>query len=810
MRLFGQLFCFWKERILPFGPNHPLRFLVNSLATLGLGLLGASAYGDAAALDYQPVPTGACRGSYVEPAWQPLSEANAADQGISVEADSGRYVEGGSTKFVGKVQISSAQQQLSASTVTYDDQTQTYQASGEVVVRQPGLLLTGASAEGSLSAGTAALKEASLLLHQSRLRVAAGQIARSEDGRLIIDNSKATTCEPQGNTWAIHSRSLTIYPSKGYGVAKGMALRVKGIPVAYFPYLHFPIDDTRYSGFLLPSIGQDSEGGLDLAIPWYFNLAPNYDLTYALRSVWKRGLGHEAIFRHLSKRTSNQLGGAYLPDDDAHGGGDRWLGYLQHSGSYGNWSSQLNYASLSDVDYLRDLGNPTLGRRVQKGTAGSAYAPALRRSGALAWRRQGWQARLELQSFQSLSRLQPNQYEILPRFSARWRGRLAKLEVDSVMQLTRFDQRASQGEAEPVTGNRYLLDTRAALPLRAAWGFFTPTVMLTHRSYDLEGAVTGRDSPEITTFRASLDAGLVFERETRLLGSPALQTLEPRLHLLYAEEDFQDDLPQFDTASLTPSYSQLFKNNRFSGYDRIGDAQRISIGLSSSLSSLKTGRHLLTANLGLATYLEDRQVRLADRQLRPKAEASPLFFSLAANFTPQLSTQLSYERDPDLSRSNRGFFSIKYRSDNKRLFSLLYANTNHEVQRDSQYQHFQNEEETRLSFFWPLTQSSAQGGAPRWHLVGSWNYGWDENKTIETLAGLEYNSCCWKLRLAFRRHLKDPRLVVSQAADGSPMTHFTQAGESGVFLEFQLKGLGSLGRRLDSLYEDTIFGYRAD
>jgi LPS-assembly protein len=755
--------------------------------------------GDAASTDWQPGATGQCRGSYIEPK---RSAGDLADDRVRASAESALHVRDHSTTLNGDVRISQRNQTLTADFASIDAVTETYTAEGDVALRQPGLLITGETIKGNLFSGTAFVDSASFLLHANRVRGSAASISRDDTETLTIAGGSFTTCEPDSDTWAISGEEIRLFTRDGYGTARDVTLRIKDLPVAYVPYLRFPIDDSRQSGFLVPSAGHDNDGGTDIAVPYYFNLRPNLDATYTLRSIWKRGVMHEAELRYLNASSTNTIAATFLPSDDIYDGRDvitatnpdeedRWLTHINHRGQYGLWSSRINFTSVSDIDYFHDLGGFTATRTQFDRVYDESDAPALLRTGSLGYTRDNWQAMLELRSFQELSQLRPEQYAVLPRLTLTGRHQLAALRLQATAQLTEFDRSGNTPD-----GTRMVLDTRATLPLQNTWGFLTPGIRIIHRDYDLNRVATvNRDSASLTTTLASLDAGLIFERRTEFRGQKLRQTLEPRIYFLHAEEDFQDDLPSFDSTPLTPSFENLFRDVRFTGYDRIGDADQVSLGITSSFYDSR-GRQLLSASLGQRFYLEDRQVNYGlTPGIDPTADLSPLFMTLQTSLG-HLQLNASYEFDADQGRSNRGFLGMRYRTPGGAAFDVTYTMTEQSIQRAFLPR---NEEETDISFVWPLS--------PAWTLLGRWNYGLDNRQTIESLVGVEYNDCCWRARIVFRRELEEPRLLRVEMP-GMPTRFVTdRRADSGIYFEFQLRGLASLGGRLNSMIQDSIPGF---
>ena len=741
---------------------------------------------------------GQCKGRYAE-------SATVATDKIKASADSATHLQDHSTTFVGNISIRHKSQELKADFVTIDAATEIYSAEGNVSLRQPGLLMKGEKITGNLFNNTAAIDSASFLLHKNRVRGTATSIAKDSEESLVIKDGSFTTCEPGSETWVVEGESIELNTADGYGIARDVTLRVSNMPVAYLPWFRFPIDDRRQSGLLMPSAGQDSDGGTDIAIPYYFNLRPNLDATYTLRNIHRRGLAHEAETRYLNRHSENLLALAYLPSDDIFDDRevvtpgqdfsrqDRWLAHLAHRGRFGNWSSRINFTSVSDIDYFHDLGSFSSTRTHFDRALGQSDNPAILRSGSIRYDRANWGTSLELRSFQQLNQTRAEQYQVLPRLALYGSRNLSAFQLSGEMQLTEFERRDTAPE-----GSRAVFDGSISLPLQRAWGYLVPKVRTVHRDYELRNVQpTIDDSISVTTTLASIDMGLVFERRGSFLGTGAKQTLEPRLFYLHADEDFQATLPSFDSSPLTPTFDSLFRDNRYTGYDRIGDADQVSLGLTTRYYNA-SGAQLFAASLGQTYHFSDRKVNFGlTPGVDPTADTSPVFLAINTK-VGDLDIRSAYEYDSDSGKSNRSYVSLKYRHPSSALVNFTYTLTDVSVQRDRLPR---NEEETDLSFLWPISENI--------NVIGRWNYGWDNKETTESLLGVEYNDCCWKARIVFRRELEEPRLI-GLAVPGQPIQYVTdRRADSGIYFEFQLKGLASLGGRLDSLIRDSIPGYIA-
>ncbi len=806
--------------------------------SLALALANPSVAGSAAETDWvsgsdlpprtrSRLPS-SCNGTYIEPEeFRGKSQPDGTEP-VDISARDALYVADHSTTFNGDVEIRQGARRITSPFITLDDQSRIADIQGPVTFREPGILLVGESATANLFEGTGVIDAATFVLHDHRMRGDAEHIYKEDENRYLIRNGGFTRCDPGKNTWRVDGNRIRLHTDKGYGVARNVTLKVKDIPVAWFPYFRFPINDERQSGFLMPGFGQSSDGGVDLVIPYYFNLAPDYDATYTFRAMTDRGLVHEGQFRYLSTHTTNLVNATYLRKDNAFDTRteidpatgepagrfrkqDRWLIHVLHDGAYkGRWRSRIQYAAVSDNDFLTDIGGnvgttATAGYRATSGNnSANRTTPALNRIGSLSWYGRKWTADLTLQQYQNLDEFAPEQYRKLPEFSTRYRNRFSLFRLDSLLRYTYFDKDTTRVTGPlAITGQRALVDARLDMPLRRSWGFLTPSISLIHRRYDLKDT-RFREKPDLTTPSFSIDSGLLFDRSFTMGGRDYLQTLEPRLFYLYTEYDDQDELPRFDASSSTPTWARLFRRNRFSGYDRIGDANQISAGISSSLLRARSGVEILRFSIGQTYHFRDRKVIFQPRPGDdPTASSSPVFTQMRFNLPIGLSVNGTYEWDPREKRSNRGNFSLKYRSGARKIINVTYTFTNPEVQSLGRTR---NEEESDVSFHWPVSD--------HWSAMGRWNFGWDEGQTLESLIGVEYNDCCWRFRLAYRRFTEDPRLITITVADPlnpgatTNVTRLDRRTDSGIFLEFQLKGLANLGGRLDTLLMNSIPGYR--
>ncbi len=709
------------------------------------------------------------------------------------EARKARYFIDDRLELAGEVVISRGNRTLRTESATLYEASERAELHGQVRIEAPGLVLLGDHAEIDMASESAQLDDVAYLLSDAGFRGNAAAVAQSEQGDLLITEGSVTRCDPGNNTWRIDARSLAIGEGAVFGTARGAVVRVKDVPVFYMPYMRFPVTDERQSGWLFPNIGYSGEDGFDFSAPYYFNLARNYDATLTPRILSKRGLALEGEMRHLNRYGSTVLGAALLRKDDLFNGAldrddftdvnpggefnkaDRWLYAIDHRGRRGHFETLIDYTAVSDADYFRDLGTGlSVASRIE-----------LERRGELSYRRGNWDARLWAQRFQRLDEITTQAYQRLPQFDLSYSSQLlGPLQFNLSTQAVSFDRDNDDlaGIAR-IVGNRVHVQPELRLPFAWPFAFVELVGGYRYTRYDLRDVALGQDArPSRSIGYGSADGGLFFERDLNLFGTRMIQTLEPRLFYLYQESEDQALLPRFDVSRLTFSYNQLFRTNRFSGLDRIGDANQLSIGVSTALMNASSGRELLRASVGEIFYFRDRKVTLGgsvsddDRQ-SSSAIAAQLRASIARHW--RLSSTVVW--DPHDNQIDESGFALGYRRGARRLLNLGYRN-----------RRLERLDQTDVSILWPL-------GA-KWGLLGRWNYDLKNDRTIDGFVGLEYNNCCWQFRVVARRFIENPsNLLIDQVRS-----------DKGVFLQIVFKGLAGFGAKIDTMMARGIRGYNAD
>ncbi len=676
---------------------------------------------------------------------------------VEIEAESVDGVAKQSYVLTGNVVVKRADQRIAADTVRYDQTIDRVEAEGNVRYQDSTLLFSADQAVAELPQDRSTLDSVVYQLLEARGNGTATKVVRPDAEHTELTNVTFTTCDPDDVDWRITAREMKLDHAEGVGTARGMRVRFKDVTLLALPWATFPIDDRRKSGWLYPQLGSGDNGGFDIAVPYYLNLAPNYDATLVPRLITDRGFMAGGEFRYLFEKHRGEFAFTYLPNDDI-AERDRHSYYFDHTTQFNRWFNFVaDLNEVSDDRYFEDFGD-SLASAATSYLSSSAYLNGRGTWWTLAFGGDD----LEVTDPRIPASSEP--YRRLPRFTFDGSKRFTDwFEAGVRSELVKFDK------DDAVTGNRYDVHPYVAFPFeRAAW-YLRPELGVRHTSYALDRNVD--DSPSRTTTIASLDTGLFFDRYFTAGDRPLRQTLEPRLFYLYVPFEEQDDIPLFDTQELTFGFGQLFRTNRFSGADRQIDANQLTLALSSAVLDDRDGRELMRASIGQIRYFDDQDVQLPGQPLTDydgSAYAAELDFDLDDRW----SLTLSQQYDPNDDETDLSAVRAQYRFGTRGVANLAYR-----FRRDLL-------EQVDGSVAFPVNDST--------RLVGRWLYSLDDSDTLEAFAGIEYESCCWALRVLGRHYVRNIE------------------GESNnaIYLELELKGLGAFGRKSGDFLRRSIFGYR--
>lgn len=669
---------------------------------------------------------------------------------------------------------------------------------GNVTLREPNILLQGDNAQIHFNTGEALVYDSEFVFHREHLRGAADVLQRDADGLIRIHNGNFTYCAPGEDDWSVLSKDMEIDLDEGLATAHHARVELEGVPVFYTPWLRLPIDDRRRTGLLWPDFGNNSSGGLDISVPIYLNLAPNYDALYAPRYIEERGLDHQLQLRYLNPLLGEWLaGGAYLGNDKLYqeqvpeqDSTDRWLGVVKQDGLFQErWLSRVDYSEASDVDYMKDLETTSID--AQRSTS-------LLQMASMDYLGDNWLMNLRAQQFQTLADDIRKAYEALPQLTNEYRSNGTPF-VPGPILLAQYSNFGAQEEV--VTGQRLYSEAGLDYPMMWRFGSLKPVLKYRQLNYELNegeffadnslggGQYFDENSPSAGAPLASLDGSLIFERPLSFAGKGMLQTLEPRLYYLYSEQEDQSNQPVFDSAELTFSYDQLFRETRFSGHDRLDDANQFSAGVASRFIDDETGRSLFSGSLGQIYYLQDREVQLIQGEPPANDWGSEIAGELVFAPTERMGLRSSVVWDPYTDNMNAGFLEARYETDYGGIFNLGYSYRRPLTVVNTEAL----TEEASVSSYLPLDNN--------WSIFGAMSYSVEDNISVEDMVGVEYDSCCWMVRLVQLRYYNN---VSGEVPDFS---NPDLERENTIQFQFVLKGMGGFGNRITNIMQDMIRGF---
>ena len=807
-----------------------------------------------------------CDGTYVEPP-RPGKNFRGDPNSAPIIADADESVyESSIATLMGAVRIRQGNRQLESDKAQLDNERNFGEFEGNVVFREPGTLMVGDTAEIQMDTGRAEVDNALYVMHESHARGGATVIVRNEDATMELDDATYTTCPPGDKGWQLSGDSVKLDPVTGFGSAKNAVVRVQGLPVFYSPYLYFPIDSRRQSGFLYPTtIGYDDEGGVEFDLPYYWNIAPNMDATFTPKVMTRRGLLLENEFRYMTGSGEGELGAAgligkdQLRDENRYYKQNRWFVNARHTQNFNaRWSAELDFANASDKDYLDDfstnLNNSSSGplnQRVRTQYYGGND-------------RNYYTASIDVHNLKNMDRTADDPYNKLPQveLAGNWQA-TDRVRVNYLADYTYFDRAKDWNYVREVdhpdfpndpsirdsfynegfgikraVGSRAYFETGASYPMTTTWGFLTPEVKVRSVNYslsninqddvvnDLGNSYVDREikaddftkSPSTTVPAFSVDSGLFFDRPTSFFGTGYTHTFEPRMKYLYAPYvEGQEFNPIFDTGNMGFSYSSLWQDNRFSGYDRLADANQMSLGITTRFIQ-DNGFERMRFGIGQIFHFSDRKVYIAnnlgqggdapqqpdedlvakDDRLRQELldSTSPIASEFIYNFTRSMSLRQDFVWNANENRIDNYALTYRFKPEERKTFNVGFRYADR-VDRWVKDKDGNNTGEltkndlkaTDISFAWPIPYTQ------NWSAMGRWQYDITNKRNLEELFGVEYASCCYQVRLFWRSYVKSTDNI-DHPKD-----------RSGIYLQFVLRGLGSLTGSSGKEHLQGITGY---
>ena len=685
------------------------------------------------------------------------------EERLTITAGQISLVDENRMEFDGGLAFRYGERSISAERASFDLQTETAEVNGTVAYRDPRVAIFGQDALVDTRGRIVTFQGGGFELPLRGAQGSAESIQIRGDNTIGLSGVNFTTCVTDPPDWALLARELEMDVDGGFGTARGFRLMFKGLPVLASPWVTFPLDDRRKSGVLTPSFSNRDRTGVDISVPVYLNLAPNHDLTLTTRFTRRRGTQANAEFRYLLPRTTGQIQFEYLPKDAELGISRSFFGYSNETRLTEAWQFVANVQDVSDSFYFEDLRN----------SLSEASQTHLNRALELSYRAPRWSFLARTQDIQTIDPfigpgLEP--YRRLPQFLMAGNWRRNALRLNSRNELVRFDRRIG------VTGWRLDLDEELSLEFRRPGMFLTPALALRQTNYWLDEdsverfALASRETEFSRTLPvASLDAGLTFERTAPARGW--LQTIEPRALYVRVPFEEQGHLPVFDTVEPTFNFVQLFRRYRYLGADRIADADQLSVGVTTRLIDLATGRERLVGTLGQTRYLSAQRVTMHEKSF-PLGTASDYIAEVVMSLQPSWRLGLDYQWDSEAAETSRTEARFEYRPAEDRMLGFSYRYQENVL------------EQGDFSIAWPV------GG--EWKFIARTSYSFLDEKPLERFFGWEFVSCCWRMQIYSRDYI----------------SRRTGESDRSLNVQFLLRGFTDPGESAESLLERGILGYR--
>ena len=729
-----------------------------------------------------------------------VPEANLRDVSpMDVDSNYAEVFDNEIISYSGNVKLARADQHASANTANYDSVSQVLDLHGNVYYREDELALHSDTATLKLASDQSTLRDVQFISPTAPLRGQAKAVYRDSKTLSRYKNVAYTRCRPGNQDWIAHASELKLNKITGRGSAKNTWIEFKGTPVFYSPYLSFPIDNRRLSGFLAPVFGTTKNAGFRLSAPYYWNIAPNYDATLSLGYLAKRGALLAGNFRYLTEQSKGITSAEFLPNDNVTNKSRYQASFRNTTQFTSKINSNLDLNYVSDKTYFAELGN----------ALSFPNFSFLRSDADISYVDQGISFVSRLENYQAINATIPDAslpYRKLPQIN---------LNLDhafsSIPLYTAFENEyVYYQHNDLVNAQRINTKPSISLPLQTASAFFTPKVSLQHTQYLLSDGSPGTpDSISRTLPIFSADSGLFFERDIDIAKNSYLHTLEPRLFYLYIPYKNQSNIPLFDSSQYDFSFNSLFRENSFSGTDRVQNANQVTTALTSRLIDSKSGRETLKLSVGEIFYFHDRNVTLPFNPIQTgnlivgqsgssveTSNFSNLVTELSSELTDHISIGSGLQWNPNSNDIERGQAVLHYKNQPDEVVNVGYLYRKNPRIPDRLNDVIQSD----VSFRWPIYDN--------WYVLGRWQYSLLYNTTQEGFLGLEKENCCWRFRVIGRHYINNINNIDNNNVAFNSNQVVEGTSQNGIFFQIELKGLTGLGQNLDTFFEQNIYGYR--
>lgn len=703
---------------------------------------------------------------------------------VMITANNVELVRNQHATYVGNVEMTHAEQQLRTQRAIFDQITGTFEASGGLVYQDNQVAVRGESIVAQPESNEATIQSLDYYLRGTAARGYAGRLhifQRDDANQLSFSEASFTTCPGEQPVWEIRAERIDMNEDEGWGSARGAQIRLFDVPIMYVPRFSFPITDERKSGLLYPTVRSSGRNGLEFEIPYYFNLAPNYDATVAPRFMTQRGVMGLAEGRYLDNNQRGQVNLEYLHRDSGRDSqASRYFWRVEHETQLSeNWSTYVDASQVSDVNYINDFGSDFVNR---------ADAHIYRR-GQADYISSDWQARIQFEDFQLLGPYQ-SPFRTIPRLSASYDSGVPRRQgfrLDWHNELTRFERQ----DGSPEQATRYHTDPGLTyLMRRPGWEWSAEgRLLMTHYEQELieDNALVSRSvSRAVPEFRVHGRFNL--ERPFNFAGIEGIQTLQPQAQFLYTPFRDQRDIGIFDSVPLQDDYNGLFRKRRFSGLDRIADANQLTLGASSSVFNQRA-EELLRLSVGQIFYFSDSETQLFDETTQVTDNTSELAAELDFRISSRWYFNSSVQYDNQLDTMQKSRTALEYRKNENNLVQLNFRQLRGLTGTATDV------EQIGTLGTWQLSSN--------WSVAGHWYRDLRNSATLDANLGVQYESCCWAVRVSAYRRI-DRNFEDIQAGQTLTPAPF----DNGISVQFVITGLSADRTGLAGMLQQGIFGYR--
>lgn len=734
-----------------------------------------------------------CCGYYLEPKYPLEITSNQPANTLIINADHTKLISKGLSNFDGSVVIAKNNQKLTADHAAVkqnsDETIEYFTATGRVKLTEPGLRCIGTIAEVFPKKNYKVIYDANYRIYARHATGQADKIEIFENNTLCMPNASYTTCKPGNNNWRLSAKNIKLNKVSGRGEAWHAKMYVKDVPIFYWPYVNFPIDHRRQSGFLIPNISSSSKHGASVGLPWYWNIAENYDYTISPFYLSKRGYKLDNQFRYLTPNSFGIFRFNFLPLDRKNNSfvkekiinpeqiatndvryrrlqdrSERYALWFSNATKVAtNWKLYINYNKVSDDNYLQDfgqdIGQSSLSSVNKVATSGADHDLGL--SGGSGIEEAMLSSELHLEQSAKLEHINKygtlkfralqyqtlypfdgsvatEQYKKMPEilWSSNYSYLPSKYRSRYNISYVDFKLRAIDNVATNTTGKRMHFRPSLERPIYKSYGYLKPRLQLDVLSYqqlklsqyDLK--IKHSNNPSRVIPMIDIDSGLNFSKD---LNNHWRQTLEPKIYYLYVPKTDQNRYPVFDSAAIDFSYNQLFRDNRYSSVDRLSDANQMTFGIKTGLQPDASGEEKASLAIARTRYFRGLTSYLGENL--EFGRWSPIAMLLNYNFNKRFSLEANIVRQK-WNQTRSSTFNGKYNLDDDKIINLGY-----------QYMRFAAvpQHQGQTSIVWAVKDDI--------NVLGKFDYDLSQKRASYSLAGIEFQGCCTIVRLAWARSL---------------------------------------------------------